>query len=31
VEALRLPKGAIWVVVAAAIVLVAAIRSITRR
>ena len=31
VEALKLPKGAIWVVVAAAIVLVAAIRSITRR
>ena len=30
VEAMKLPKGSIWFVVAAAIVLVAAIRSITR-
>lgn len=30
VEAYRLPKGSIWVVVAAAVVLVAAIRLLTR-
>jgi hypothetical protein len=31
VEALRLPKGSIWVVVAGAIVLITAIRLLTRR
>jgi hypothetical protein len=31
VEALRLPKGSIWVVVAGAIVLISAIRLLTRR
>jgi hypothetical protein len=30
VEALRLPKGSIWLVVAAALVLVLAIRRVTR-
>ncbi len=31
VEALKLPKGAIWIVVGATIVLVAVIRGLTRR
>jgi hypothetical protein len=31
VEAYKLPKGAIWVVVAGAVILVAAIRWLTRR
>jgi hypothetical protein len=31
VEALKLPKGSIWIVVATALVLVIVIRSMTRR